>query len=301
MRSLTLAMTLLASLTLTRSVHAQTVVLDFEDRPSGLTPVPAGYGGVASWGSWASYRGPNPNYPPASGTHNVYSVGGQQSIVFGQDVVFEGANVVSALPFSWQMFYQGQVVATSAVLTPNTGGPAVWLASGYTGLVDSLRYVSSVNVHGVDDFTYTIPTTTLGTNYCGPAVANSTGASAVISGTGSLVVADNNFNLTATALPQNAFAFFITSQTQGNVPMAGGGAGTICLGGAVGRSVGNAIINSGATGVVSVLANLNSMPQPTGPVAVMVGETWNFQCWYRDAVGGAATSNFTDGLSVTFQ
>ncbi|MEZ6015700.1 MAG: hypothetical protein R3F49_11335 [Planctomycetota bacterium] len=141
----------------------------------------------------------------------------------------------------------------------------------------------------------------LGTSYCGPAVPNSSGASAVISAAGSLVVANNDFTLRAHSLPLNAFAFFITSQTQGNTPMAGGSTGTICLAGAVGRGVGNSIVSSGATGVVSVLADLTAMPQPTGSVAVMAGETWNFQCWYRDAVGGSATSNFSDGLSVTFQ
>jgi hypothetical protein len=36
-------------------------------------------------------------------------------------------------------------------------------------------------------------------------------------------------------------------------------------------------------------------------VQVLAGQTWNFQCWFRDAVGGVATSNFTDGLSILFQ
>ena len=84
------------ALALAAGAHAQTVVLDFEDRPMNLTPLPAGYGGVADWGSWASNGGPNPSYPPSSGTHNAYSVGVQSPIRFGQDVVFIGANVVSA-------------------------------------------------------------------------------------------------------------------------------------------------------------------------------------------------------------
>jgi len=29
-------------------------------------------------------------------------------------------------------------------------------------------------------------------------------------------------------------------------------------------------------------------------------QTWNFQAWYRDSFGGAATSNFTDAVSVVF-
>ncbi|MEZ5990719.1 MAG: SUMF1/EgtB/PvdO family nonheme iron enzyme [Planctomycetota bacterium] len=80
----------------------------------------------------------------------------------------------------------------------------------------------------------------------------------------------------------------------------GGSAGNLCLGNPIGRLVGGVAVNSGATGVVDVTANLNVLPQPTGAVAVLPGETWNFQCWYRDAVGGSATSNFSDGLAVLF-
>ena len=45
--------------------------------------------------------------------------------------------------------------------------------------------------------------------------------------------------------------------------------------------------------------DLNNLPRPNGTVAVQAGETWNFQCWYRDKNPGT-TSNFTDGVSVLF-
>ena len=35
------------------------------------------------------------------------------------------------------------------------------------------------------------------------------------------------------------------------------------------------------------------------PVAVLAGDTWNFQCWYRDHVP-QVTSNFTDAVGLTF-
>ena len=35
--------------------------------------------------------------------------------------------------------------------------------------------------------------------------------------------------------------------------------------------------------------------------AAMAGETWNFQAWFRDVVGGATTSNFSDAWQVTWQ
>jgi formylglycine-generating enzyme required for sulfatase activity len=140
----------------------------------------------------------------------------------------------------------------------------------------------------------------VGTNYCSPAVANSTGASAMISGSGSAVVSSNNLVLTSSGLPRNAAAYFLCSRTQGFVQNPGGSAGDLCLGNPIGRQVGGVIPNSGATGIVNVTADLNVMPQPNGAVVVLPGDTWNFQCWYRDAVGGSATSNFSDGLAVLF-
>ena len=59
-------------------------------------------------------------------------------------------------------------------------------------------------------------------------------------------------------------------------------------------------MNSGASGEFSLQIDLGNMPQPTGAVAAAAGETWNFQTWYRDLVGGMPTSNFTNGRSVQF-
>ncbi len=141
----------------------------------------------------------------------------------------------------------------------------------------------------------------VGTAYCGPAVANSTGSSATIAGTGSAIAANNNLGLTASDLPLNAFGFFLASRTQGVVNQPGGSQGVLCLGGQIGRYVGpGQIKNSGATGSFSLAIDNTQLPTPTGPVAGAVGETWNFQAWYRDAVGGTATSNFTNGLAVTW-
>jgi len=140
----------------------------------------------------------------------------------------------------------------------------------------------------------------VGTNYCN-ALPNSTGATTTIAGAGSASVALNDLTLASASLPQNAAAYFLCSRSRGFVPNPGGSAGNLCLGGAIGRRVGGSIVSSGAAGTVSVLADLTSLPQPSGAVAVQAGDTWNFQCWYRDlAAGGGATSNFSDGLEVLF-
>ena len=79
-----------------------------------------------------------------------------------------------------------------------------------------------------------------------------------------------------------------------------GSAGSLCLGSPFGRLVGGMILNSGATGAVNIAADLTVMPQPTGAVVVLPGETWSFQAWYRDPQAGAAGFDLSDGLTVTF-
>ena len=140
----------------------------------------------------------------------------------------------------------------------------------------------------------------IGLNYC-TANPNSTGATGVISATGSASVGANNLTLVASALPNNAFGFFITSPLTASIPNPGGSAGVLCVGSPIGRYVGaGQIKNTGTTGSFSLLLNLTQIPTPTGPTAAVAGQTRNFQAWHRDVVGGTATSNFTNGIAVTF-
>jgi hypothetical protein len=141
-----------------------------------------------------------------------------------------------------------------------------------------------------------------GTNYCGPAVINSTGASATMSSTGSASVAANDLVLVASDLPQSSFGYFLTSRTQGFIANPGGSLGNLCLGAPIGRYVGpGQIQNSGAAGAITLALDLANTPTPTGLVAVQVGEVWSFTAWFRDSVGGVAVSNFADGYEVTFE
>ncbi len=293
---------------------AQTVVLDFEDL-SGFAPMTAGYGGVANWGSWGHNDAPDPNYPAASGVNRIFSVGLQSRIQFGQDVVFDGANVVAAQAFSWKMFYQGQEVATSAILQPNTGGPAVWVASGYAGLVDELEYVQVVNSHSVDDFTYTIPDAGMGTPFCDPGSTNSTGGSTELAGSPS-TSAGSGLHLEMTGGVPGQLAYMLA----GNEATAGVAIsdGLFCLVGTptaafyrynVAGSPMNSIGGFDATGTWINTSGTSStgfgfdVPGtiPSGvPITIMAGDTWHFQGWYRDTPAGAGHSNFSNGLSVTF-
>jgi len=140
---------------------------------------------------------------------------------------------------------------------------------------------------------------TIGTNYCGPANLNSSGLPGVMSAVGSDVVSANDVTLHATQLAVNQFGYFVNSQTQGFVANPGGSQGNLCLGGSTGRHV-STLGSTGAAGELSATLDLTQMPTPSGPYVVQPGETWNFQCWFRDMNPGS-TSNFTDGLEILFQ
>ncbi len=85
---------------------------------------------------------------------------------------------------------------------------------------------------------------------------------------------------------------------QNHVPFAGGGQGTLCVGGTVARFQ-HLAGQTDAGGSLRHWIDLERMPPPLGTV-VQPGETWNFQVWYRDMNPGP-TSNFTNGLSITFR
>ncbi len=137
----------------------------------------------------------------------------------------------------------------------------------------------------------------IGTNYCGPAVANSSGMPAVMSAIGSDQIALNQVTLVAGSLPTNQFGYFLTSQTSGFIANPGGAQGNLCLGGKIGRY--SAFLqNSGAAGTFQLEIDLTLMPPPVQTV-VLPGDTWNFVAWFRDK-NPTNTSNFTDGLSILF-
>jgi hypothetical protein len=153
-------------------------------------------------------------------------------------------------------------------------------------------------ISGSGTLTVANPVGPIGTNYCGPANLNSTGAAAVISAWGVTSVAANDVRLDVVSLPLAKFGIFVTSQTQDFIPNPGSSQGNLCLGGAIGFYSTN-LVNSGSSGQFSLQLDLTQTPTPSGLVAVQPGETWNFQAWYRDK-NPTRTSNLTDGISVTF-
>ncbi len=159
---------------------------------------------------------------------------------------------------------------------------------------------SSNSAAGVAILALNIESTGLGSNYC-TATANSSGQGGSMGAFGSAQVSVNDLTLTASSLPPNQFGIFAVAPFEGFVPGAGGTSnGNLCLAGTIGRYVGpGQIVNSGASGEFQISIDLTAIPQGAGTVSTSAGQTWSFQAWFRDQVG--LGSNFTDGISITFQ
>ena len=136
----------------------------------------------------------------------------------------------------------------------------------------------------------------IGTTYCSPAATNSSGVPGHIEAVGSLAIADNDLTLQASGLPTSQFGLFVTSATQAAIPVS---SGILCVGGSIGRFSGpGQIKNSGASGSFDLVVDLTANWPVVGVINIAPGETWNFSTWFRDV---GSTSNFTDGISITFQ
>lgn len=131
-------------------------------------------------------------------------------------------------------------------------------------------------------------------------VPNSTGQSGQVEARGSRFLAQNDLRIVATQLPTDSFGYLGISLDETFVANPGGSAGNLCIGPTVGRFV-DQVQSSGMNGRIVTTIDLDAVPQPTGFVSTMVGDRWYCQLWHRDSVMGAATSNFTDALSVEIQ
>ena len=137
---------------------------------------------------------------------------------------------------------------------------------------------------------------TRGINFCGP-VLNSTGVPGA-SALGSSAVIEQDLALVGQDLPLLSNGYFLVSPN----------AGTDIANPAARRGTCASIRRLGATSRrrrTPVERGRHhpggpDEPAPNGAVVVQPGETWRFQLWYRDAVLGVATSNFTDAVAVTF-
>ncbi|MDP6764296.1 MAG: hypothetical protein QF860_15660 [Planctomycetota bacterium] len=130
--------------------------------------------------------------------------------------------------------------------------------------------------------------------YC-TALANSSGAPAAISYTGSASIAANDFVLQVRALPLNQPGIFYYGAGQTKVPF---GNGNRCVSpGGVGLFR-LPPLDTGSSGQASHALDNTNPPVPAGQL--IAGDTRHFQFWFRDPDGGGAGFNLSDALTVTF-
>ncbi|MEM9381395.1 MAG: hypothetical protein AAGB93_15685 [Planctomycetota bacterium] len=213
------------------------------------------------------------------------------STAIGTGIGFN-ANFAQGMDFDWS---DNTLLAT--IYTG--GGTGVFAEIDLTTGVANPR-VDTTPLNAEMEMAVQVAAPLIGTPYCITEL-NSTGSSALLCATGSTLLSSNNATLHCTNLPTNTFVFFIASQDRDFVPAAGGGNGNLCLGGSIGRGVGGEIYNSGPSGTASAPVDWNAIPQPMGPVAGNVGETWQVQAWFRDSDMGMTTSNLSNGLSLTIE
>lgn len=97
-------------------------------------------------------------------------------------------------------------------------------------------------------------------------------------------------------VPEGSFGLMLASQSFGFVPQAGGSAGNLCLAGHIGRRNGPIWTTYFSTSNNELVKRFDLSFSPTTPgVAMLPGETWYFQGWFRD---GSTGSNFTDGMRL---
>jgi hypothetical protein len=145
-------------------------------------------------------------------------------------------------------------------------------------------------------FVFDLP---LGEDVCN-GLANSTGASAWLEALGSRQIDKGLLRLRAGDLVPGQMAMFIAGESSGYVINPGGSQGALCLGGRLAR-----FNRPGELGVASAdgrmerVIGTDSIPvNPTVPI--LAGESWVFQCWYRDNNAGFS-SNFSAAVEVQFE
>jgi choice-of-anchor B domain-containing protein len=157
---------------------------------------------------------------------------------------------------------------------------------------------SSITEAAVDDFRVTDALCDCATrNYC-VSTPNSFGDGAVMGSSGSLVVADNDFRLTAGGAIPGQGGFFYYGAAEAAVPF---GEGVRCVApGGAGISRLLPLVQPDGSGFAERPVDFSVPPASSGPGAIVSGSTWKFQFWYRDPAGGGTGFNLSDGLSVTF-
>lgn len=152
------------------SSTAQADILTFEDLPSGGPAYfVSDYHGFRfgtnnpQTTAWFYTDENNPFYTPQSPTHflatdfTLYTGAAfeaAQSITSATDFVFNGAYFSGEGQIRYQLYNNGNLVWTSADSQALLNSPPIFVASGYSGLVDEVVILGKQGYYALDNFTY---------------------------------------------------------------------------------------------------------------------------------------------------
>lgn len=142
----------------------------------------------------------------------------------------------------------------------------------------------------------------IGTGFCANQVPNSRGEFGMLQAFGDDSIAADRLILRADSLPPLVTTLLLGSPAvpTSGVPLANS-AGVLCLAGPIGRFLAPGQVGSTLPdGARLVEVTVGALASPMGPVPAVAGESWSFQMWHRDTVGGVPTSNLTRGIQVRF-
>lgn len=218
---------------------------------------------------------------------------------------------LAATQTSAQIAWSGPSIGFPGLsLATGDGEPSPFLDCNGNGVEDAVDIgngtSTDTNKNGIPD-----DCESLGTPFClcpagvpagdtDPAAgcSNSTGAGALLSGSGGASVAADDLELTVTGLPPRALNVLFMGPA--STPPRPFGEGLRCVGG---PRYSYAISGASATGT-SVHLGVVTFANSTFPLAgnVVPGSTWHFQDVYRDQGGpGRRGWNLSSALSITFQ
>lgn len=219
--------------------------------------------------------------------HAEIVIGRSQAVSGGLISVYSGAE-------GCELYQQpAGLMDGKALLVGGTGdvdadGRADWFAMGLDPIPAGMTHLDVFGSRGP-----------IGQAICAPAQPNSTGLPGTLRAVGSGLPGDNDVVLLAGQLPVNQAALLLVSPSSGFTPNPGGSQGDLCLAGPIGRYTSDLQI-TGAAGSTSFDLDLAQTPTPAGSIAILSGQTWYWQTWYRDQNPGS-TSNFTSAVMASFQ
>ena len=150
------------------ALNANAEVLTFDDIDTSFSVVQLSqnYGGLnwdysSDWSlGWQVWYTSQSSYPAQSSPNVAFAHSTNLGVSFLADSVFEGAYFGGTSQVRYELYNDNTLVYSSAFSgMGNSGNPAAWVGSGYSGLVDRVQVITNGSGSDwvMDNFTYTPP------------------------------------------------------------------------------------------------------------------------------------------------